>query len=84
MSTASDKCQDSLVNRNSDGIFSCTAVILVLFISSPFWMFYREKKESPWLQRPACWKQGEGLLFGPLLLGRMAGVCWASSSPQWV
>lgn len=44
MSTASDKCQDSLVNRNSNGIFSCTAAILVLFISSLFWMFHREKK----------------------------------------
>lgn len=46
MSTASDKCQDSLVNRNSNGIFSCTAAILVLFISSLLGCFI-EKKRIP-------------------------------------
>lgn len=44
MSTASDKCQDSLVNRNPDGIFSSTAAILVLFIFSLFWTLYKEEK----------------------------------------
>lgn len=44
MSTASDKCQDSLVNRNPDGIFSSTAAILVLFIFSLFWTLYKEGK----------------------------------------